>query len=157
MIRAGDEALRDVRIDVELDVPGVRVQRFVEHYLPVRGRSRSPGGGHSLGWTEAARPADRDVRGELPDPLIPVEHAPAFAPYPLVVPAAQLGAGVLQVEGGVIEAAVNKCTHDLKAKLDGLGIPAHFELRNVGTHSWPYWTEDMDRAWHTTIKPALGV
>ena len=72
------------------------------------------------------------------------------------MPAAQLSAGVLQVEGGVIEAAVNKCTHDLKAKLDGLGIPAHFELRNVGTHSWPYWTEDMDRAWHTTIKPALG-
>lgn len=71
--------------------------------------------------------------------------------------AAQLGAGVLQVEGGVIEAAVNKCTHDLKAKLDGLGIPAHYELRNMGTHSWPYWTEDMDRAWTTTIKPALGV
>ena len=70
---------------------------------------------------------------------------------------AQAASAILQVEGGVIEAAVNKCTHDLKAKLDGLGIPAHFELRNMGTHSWPYWTEDMDRAWNTTIKPALGV
>ncbi|WJY96633.1 alpha/beta hydrolase [Corynebacterium fournieri] len=71
--------------------------------------------------------------------------------------AAQAGSAVLQVEGGVIEAAVNTCTHDLKAKLDGLGIPAHFELRNAGTHSWPYWTEDMNRAWTTTIAPALGV
>ena len=70
---------------------------------------------------------------------------------------AQAASAVLQVEGGVIEAAVNKCTHDLKAKLDGLGIPAHFELRNMGTHSWPYWSDDMNEAWTTTIAPALGV
>lgn len=72
-------------------------------------------------------------------------------------PIAHLGAATLQVEGGVIEAAINSCTHDLKAKLDGLNIPAHFELRNVGTHSWPYWRDDLDKAWRTTIAPALGV
>ena len=72
-------------------------------------------------------------------------------------PAAHLGAATLQIEGGVIEAAINSCTHDLKAKLDGLKIPAHFELRNVGTHSWPYWRDDLDKAWRTTIAPALGV
>ena len=72
-------------------------------------------------------------------------------------PIAHIGAATLQVEGGVIEAAINTCTHDLKAKLDGLNIPAHFELRNVGTHSWPYWRDDLDKAWRTTIAPALGV
>lgn len=71
--------------------------------------------------------------------------------------AAYYSAGVLQVEGGVIEAAINSCTHDLKAKLDGLDIPAHYELRNVGTHSWPYWREDLGKAWQTTLAPALGV
>lgn len=70
---------------------------------------------------------------------------------------AQLTAAQLQVEGGIIEAAINQCTHDLRAKLNGLGIPAHYELRNVGTHSWPYWREDLGRAWQTTLAPALGL
>lgn len=70
---------------------------------------------------------------------------------------ANIAAAQLQVEGGVIEAAINQCTHDLKAKLDGLGIPAHFEFRNAGTHSWPYWRDDLEKSWFTTIKPALGV
>lgn len=51
------------------------------------------------------------------------------------VPAASANAMVLQVEGGVIEAAINTCNHDLKAKLNSLNIPAHYEFRNVGTHS----------------------
>lgn len=71
--------------------------------------------------------------------------------------AAQLNSAILQVEGGVIEAAINQCTHDLRAKLEGLKIPAHYEFRNVGTHSWSYWRTDVEKAWATTLKPALGV
>lgn len=70
---------------------------------------------------------------------------------------AQIGAAQLQVEGGVIEAAINTCNHDLRAKLESLNIPAHYEFRNVGTHSWPYWREDLERSWFTTIKPAFGM
>lgn len=70
---------------------------------------------------------------------------------------ASVAATTLQVEGGAIEAAINTCNHDLRAKLDSLGIPAHYEFRNVGTHSWPYWREDMERSWFTTIAPAFGM
>ncbi|WIM68976.1 alpha/beta hydrolase family protein [Corynebacterium breve] len=71
--------------------------------------------------------------------------------------AASAGAAVLQIEGGIIEAAVNKCTHDMKAKLDHLDIPAHFELRNTGTHSWAPWRLDMEKSWFQTIAPAFGM
>ncbi|EFK55118.1 esterase family protein [Corynebacterium genitalium ATCC 33030] len=73
------------------------------------------------------------------------------------VPAASANAMVLQVEGGVIEAAINTCNHDLKAKLNSLNIPAHYEFRNVGTHSWPDWRKDLENSWYKTIKPAFGM
>ena len=62
---------------------------------------------------------------------------------------AYVGSAQLQVEGGVIESAVNHCTHMLKAKLDKQGIPADYNFRNVGTHSWPGWEEDMQKSWAT--------
>ncbi|SIS38523.1 S-formylglutathione hydrolase FrmB [Corynebacterium appendicis CIP 107643] len=71
------------------------------------------------------------------------------------VPEAYAGAMVLQVEGGVIEAAINTCNHDLRAKLNSLNIPAHYEFRNVGTHSWPDWRKDLENSWFKTIKPAF--
>ncbi|MGV0387626.1 alpha/beta hydrolase [Corynebacterium sanguinis] len=70
-------------------------------------------------------------------------------------PAASVGATTLQVEGGVIEAAINKCSHDLRAKLEHLKIPATYEFRNAGTHSWPYWREDIEKSWNSTIAPAF--
>lgn len=70
---------------------------------------------------------------------------------------AHAAAATLQIEGGVIEAAINQCTHDLRAKLTALNIPATYELRNVGTHSWPYWREDLEKSWFTTIAPAFGL
>lgn len=59
------------------------------------------------------------------------------------------GSAQLQIEGGVIEAAANVCTHNLKAKLDRLGINARYNFRNTGTHSWPGWREDMVKSWPT--------
>ena len=71
--------------------------------------------------------------------------------------AAGIAATTLQVEGGAIEAAINQCSHDLRAKLEGLNIPAHYEFRNAGTHSWGYWRQDIKKAWYTTIAPAFGM
>ncbi len=54
------------------------------------------------------------------------------------------------VVGGVIEGATNKCTHDLKAKLDAQGIHhVDWNFRNTGTHSWGYWQDDMRGSWPT--------
>lgn len=52
-----------------------------------------------------------------------------------------------QLTGVGIELATNICTHDLEAKLTTLGIPAQFDFRPTGTHSWGYWQDDMHNAW----------
>lgn len=59
------------------------------------------------------------------------------------------------VSGGVIEAAVNACTHRLAARLDELDIPAHFEFKPTGTHSWGYWEDDLHLSW-PMIANAIG-
>ncbi|MDO5508172.1 MAG: alpha/beta hydrolase family protein [Corynebacterium casei] len=60
---------------------------------------------------------------------------------------ASVGAATLQIEGGVIESGVNHCTHNLKAKLDSQNIPATYNFRDTGTHSWPGWKEDIRESW----------
>ncbi|GAB2669103.1 alpha/beta hydrolase [Nocardia goodfellowii] len=49
--------------------------------------------------------------------------------------------------GGVIEAGTNYCTRNMQAKLDSLGIPATFNFRPAGTHSWGYWRDDLHQSW----------
>ncbi|AKK10240.1 alpha/beta hydrolase [Corynebacterium uterequi] len=61
--------------------------------------------------------------------------------------AAVAGSSTLQIEGGVIEFATNASTHQLEAKLNSLGIPATFNFRNTGTHSWPSWRADQYDSW----------
>ncbi|MDO4760535.1 MAG: alpha/beta hydrolase family protein [Corynebacterium sp.] len=56
------------------------------------------------------------------------------------------------VVGGIIEAATNACTHDLKAKLNQLDIPATFKFRNTGVHTWYYWEKDMKDSWPVYAK-----
>ncbi|MEV0947970.1 alpha/beta hydrolase family protein [Rhodococcus sp. NPDC049939] len=51
------------------------------------------------------------------------------------------------IVGGVIEAATNQCTHALAGRLHELGIPATFDFRPTGTHSWSYWEEDLHKSW----------
>ncbi|MEX3515267.1 MULTISPECIES: alpha/beta hydrolase [unclassified Corynebacterium] len=65
------------------------------------------------------------------------------------------GSSTLTIEGGVIEAAMNACTHDLKAKMDSLSIPADWNFRNTGTHSWPGWIKDISESW-PTFERAFG-
>lgn len=57
------------------------------------------------------------------------------------------GLGNQVLVGGVIEAAVNYCSHNLKAKLDGLGIPATYDFPPTGTHSWGYWHDALIQSW----------
>lgn len=64
----------------------------------------------------------------------------------------------LQVEGGAIEAAMNACTHDLLVKLKANDVKVdHAELRNVGTHSWGSWRDDVKLSYDTVFKEALGL
>ena len=64
----------------------------------------------------------------------------------------------LQVEGGVIEAAMNACTHDLMVKMRANDVEVtHAELRNVGTHSWGSWREDVQLSFDKVFKKALGL
>ncbi len=60
------------------------------------------------------------------------------------------------VIGGVIEAGTNFCTHNLKNKLDSLGIPATYNFRDSGTHSWGYWRDELQRSWPVQAK-GLGI
>ena len=49
--------------------------------------------------------------------------------------------------GGLLEAATRNCAVTLQDRLAQLRIPATFELRPYGTHSWGYWQEDLHRSW----------
>ncbi|MGI5221477.1 alpha/beta hydrolase [Nocardia sp. CA-290969] len=58
--------------------------------------------------------------------------------------------------GGVIEAGTNYCTHNLKNRLDSLGIPATFNFRENGTHSWGYWEDEFRASWPVLAK-GMGI
>ncbi|MEV6427954.1 alpha/beta hydrolase family protein [Nocardia sp. NPDC051463] len=58
--------------------------------------------------------------------------------------------------GGVIEAGTNFCTHNLQDKLNQLGIPATFNFRPGGTHSWGYWNDELHASWPLLAK-GLGI
>ncbi|MEU7631011.1 alpha/beta hydrolase family protein [Nocardia sp. NPDC049220] len=60
------------------------------------------------------------------------------------------------VLGGLIEAATNYCAHNMRARLDSLGIPAHYNFRPEGTHSWGYWEDALKDSW-PVLAAALGI
>jgi len=106
IVEAGDTPLGGVTVDVAPprpptnsgDVP-LRVDRFIESYLAITARSRNDRqAGESLGWTPSSRPPDEDVLGALPDPLVPVELAPAWLPYPFQIQARSRGAIWIDLE-----------------------------------------------------------
>ncbi|MCC3331076.1 esterase family protein [Nocardia abscessus] len=49
--------------------------------------------------------------------------------------------------GGALETFADRCTRQLRERFDQLAIPATFELRATGTHSWSYWREDLHNSW----------
>ncbi len=60
------------------------------------------------------------------------------------------------VLGGVIEAAVNWCTHNMRDRLNALGIPATYDFQPTGTHSWGYWQEALKNSW-PVLAEGLGL
>ncbi|APT83894.1 alpha/beta hydrolase [Corynebacterium aquilae] len=60
------------------------------------------------------------------------------------------------VNGGLIEAVSNICTHNLEAKLNSLGIPATYDFSPNGTHSWGYWQDALAKSW-PTFADAMGI
>ncbi|WP_020110682.1 alpha/beta hydrolase [Rhodococcus sp. 114MFTsu3.1] len=58
--------------------------------------------------------------------------------------------------GIVIEGATNFCSHNLKNKLDSIGIPATYQFPPVGTHYWPYWEQALKDSWPVLAK-GMGI
>ncbi|ONM46506.1 alpha/beta hydrolase [Nocardia donostiensis] len=58
--------------------------------------------------------------------------------------------------GGPLEAGTNLCTRRLTNRLDELRIPYTAHFRPTGTHSWPYWADELERSW-PTIAGGLGI
>lgn len=58
--------------------------------------------------------------------------------------------------GGPLEVAANLCTRVFEDRLRALRIPATFTYHNYGTHSWPYWQDELRTSW-PTLKAALGL
>jgi hypothetical protein len=72
---------------------GPRAAIFRQHYLSVGTRSRNDRRpAESLGWLPAARPADDQMTGEIPDALLPIALDPAPVMPGPAVPAGRLGA-----------------------------------------------------------------
>ena len=51
------------------------------------------------------------------------------------------------IVGGIIEAATQYCTANLSRRFDELAIPAQFDFKPHGTHSWGYWQDDLHNSW----------
>ncbi|CCF63021.1 alpha/beta hydrolase [Nocardia cyriacigeorgica] len=51
------------------------------------------------------------------------------------------------VFGAPLEQVTNVCTHRLRDRFEELSIPATFDFRDTGTHSWGYWEQDLHRSW----------
>ncbi|MBC7302122.1 MAG: esterase family protein [Nocardia sp.] len=49
--------------------------------------------------------------------------------------------------GGVLDGITVVCTALLRDRLAALNIPATFDFRPAGTHSWGYWEQDMHTYW----------
>ena len=79
-----------VTVDVEGLDPGVRIDRFVEHFFAVS-RSTTGGKDYSLGWAAGSGPARGRFIGWVPDALIPVEIAPAWSSFPMTIASGQRG------------------------------------------------------------------
>lgn len=58
--------------------------------------------------------------------------------------------------GGPLEAGAYACTLQFIDRLSQVGIPATVNLRPTGTHSWPYWADELPRAW-PTLAAGLGI
>lgn len=57
--------------------------------------------------------------------------------------------------GGLLDTITAACTAQLRDRLRELDIPATFDSRPTGTHSWGYWQQDLHNSW-PLLRAALG-
>ncbi|MFI6996250.1 alpha/beta hydrolase [Nocardia sp. NPDC050175] len=53
------------------------------------------------------------------------------------------------INGGLLEAVTAQCTRTLQARLREAGIVATYDYTPQGTHSWPYWVDQLAASWPT--------
>jgi len=91
VVTAGAEPLSGVNVELTSlkgpDGGRVAVERFVVHELPMARRSGGRDARESLGWSASAMPLGPAAGSALPDPLIPISLAPAWADYPMRIDA----------------------------------------------------------------------
>ncbi len=92
VVSAGTAPLNKIQVEInDVSGPGELTakdfQRFILHELPFHRRSGGKTAGESLGWEKQATPAAPESGTSIPDPLIPVEIAPTWDPYPLEIEA----------------------------------------------------------------------
>lgn len=58
--------------------------------------------------------------------------------------------------GGAIEVVSNRCTRTMEDRLDYLDIAATVTYEPAGVHAWPYWKDQLPKAW-PTLATALGL
>lgn len=49
--------------------------------------------------------------------------------------------------GAAIETATSVCSRNLQRRMAERNIPATFHFYSGGTHAWPYWQDELHRAW----------
>ncbi|MEV0247497.1 alpha/beta hydrolase family protein [Nocardia sp. NPDC050712] len=49
--------------------------------------------------------------------------------------------------GAPMEVVAYLCTRQLQERLRAANVPATFDLRPTGTHSWGYWQDDLHNSW----------
>ena len=81
----GPDGAHIANVGVLASAVGRPIERFVEHFVNVRRASGGKTHGESLGWEPGSGPPADAWVGPVPDALIPVEHAPAWDPYPMHV------------------------------------------------------------------------
>ncbi|WP_227833919.1 alpha/beta hydrolase [Nocardia macrotermitis] len=54
--------------------------------------------------------------------------------------------------GSPLEMGAYACTLALANKLERMQIPLTLDLHDVGTHSWPYWSAELPKAWPTLAR-----
>lgn len=86
IVSAGDGPLSSVEVTLSGFEGVARVTRSVVHELDMKRRSGGRFGNEALNWDSDAQPPDPPMPS-LPDPLLPVAHAPAWADYPMTVAA----------------------------------------------------------------------
>ncbi len=95
VVASGAHGLASVRLELsglwrQLPIPPRNIQPYLVYEVPMARRSGGARAGESLGWERRAEPPSLRPPTSVPDALIPLGHAPAWAAYPARIPAGSM-------------------------------------------------------------------